>query len=229
MNKNRVFLVVIILISCVSAFANGGLFGWKGVYGSLGRFVGSAQTIDLSALNEEIGFNFEVTYPETFMKYGAQYLFLTNNVALGVEGYLISNGVHKDEVYNYEVSGSAAFFDLGYVFYSNYHTILTPWVGIGMGNLEYSMVSHEQTWIQAVDQGIPYVFSSTKQNLLFDVGISWDAVYRNMAIGFHAAYMIPLDTADWKIAGEVMEDGPDSALDGLHLGISFGFADIDMW
>jgi hypothetical protein len=102
-------------------------------------------------------------------------------------------------------------------------------VGIGLGSITYSMVSQDHSWIQAVDQGIPYVFSSSKQNLLMNFGFSWDAVYRNLAIGLNLSYMFPTDSAEWQIAGEVMEEGPDSSLQGLHLGICLGFADIDMW
>lgn len=228
MIKKNILVFVIVLI-CAAGYANGGLFGWKGIYGSMGKLVLSSQTVDLNSLNDELGFNFEVTYPDAFNKYGGQYLYITNNAVLGVEAYLMDNGTHKDEVYNYQVSANAFLLDVGYVLYSNYHTILTPWVGIGLGNLEFSMCSHEQTWIQAVDQGIPYVFDAKKQNMMLDFGIAWDLVYRKTSIGLHLSYMSPLDDADWKVAGEVLEEGPDSNLTGYHLGISIGFTDIDMW
>ncbi len=229
MNKIKFFLSLVLLLSLSVASANGGLFGWKGVHGSLGRLMIGSQNIDLTTLNDELSFYFEVTYPETFYNYGAQYLYLTNNVALGVEGYLLDNGAHSDEVYFYQVAGNAAFFDLGYVLYSNFYTIITPWVGIGLGTINYSMSTKENSWIQSFDQGNLYVFSASKQNLMMNFGISWDAVYRKVAIGFHASYMIPVSSAEWQIAGEIMEDGPDTTLNGLHIGISFGFCDIDMW
>lgn len=228
MNKKG-FLLIGILIAALSLFANGGLFGWKGVHGSVGRLVVASQTVDLSSLNDEIGFNFEVTYPETFLKYGAQYHYITNNVVIGAEGYLVENGYHSDDVYKYKVSGNAFFADLGVVLYSNYYTMLVPWAGIGLGSISYSMCSNEQTWIQAVDQGIPYVFSASKQNLAANFGISWDAIYRKFSFGIHASYMFPVSEGDWQVAGEVLEDGPDTALEGLHIGISVGFTDIDMW
>ena len=229
MNITKMFFILVLIMSVTLVSANGGLFGWKGVHGSIGRLSIASQNLDLSTLNDEIEFNFEVTYPETFINYGAQYLFLTDNVALGAEGYLISNGSHTDGIYKYQTSANAVFFDLGYVLYSNYYTVLTPWAGIGLGNLTYSMTSVENSWVQAVDQGIPYVFSATKQNLMMNFGISWDAVYRATSIGLHASYMFPIGTGDWQIAGEVMEEGPDTTLGGLKIGISIGFADIDMW
>jgi len=229
MNITKLFLVLVLIMSVSLVFANGGLFGWKGVHGSLGRFSIASQSMNLTTLNDEIEFNFEVTYPETFINYGVQYLFLTDNVALGAEGYLISNGSHSDEIYRYQTTANAVFFDLGYVLYSNYYTILTPWVGIGLGNLTFDMVSKGNSWDEAVNHGFPFVFSSTKQNLMMNFGVSWDAVYRAMAIGIHASYMFPIGTGDWQIAGEVMEEGPDTTLDGLRIGISLGFSDIDMW
>jgi hypothetical protein len=228
-SNSKLIFVIVLIFAFALASANGGLFGWKGVHGSLGKVIGSAQTIDLSNLNDDIEFIFEVTYPETFLSYGAQYLYLSNNLAIGVEGYILDNGTHNDQIYTYQVSANAFLFDLGYVLYSNYYTVLTPWVGFGLGNLTYSMTSRDNSWVQAVDQGIPYVFSATKQNLILNFGISWDAVYRKTALGFHASYMIPFSEADWAIAGEVMEEGPTSTLQGLHLGISLGFCDINMW
>ena len=227
--RTKLILILVFLLSISLTYANGGLFGWKGVHGSIGRLSIASQSINLGTLNEEIEFNFEVTYPETFINLGAQYLYLSNNVALGVEGYLLNNGTHSDEILTYQVNASAVFFDLGYVLYSNFYTVLTPWAGIGIGNITYSMCSKNNSWVQAVDQGIPYVFSSTKQNMMVNFGISWDAVYRKAAVGIHASYMFPISDADWEIAGEVMEEGPDTTLDGMHIGISFGFTDIDMW
>lgn len=229
MYRTKGILILLILLSITLTYANGGLFGWKGVNGSMGRLTIASQNIDLKTLNDELEFNFEVTYPETFLNLGAQYLYLSNNVALGVEGYMLDNGTHSDETNTYQVSANAVFFDLGYVLYSNFYTVLTPWAGIGFGNITYSMCSKNNSWVQAVDQGIPFVFSSTKQNMMLNFGISWDAVYRKAAIGIHASYMFPMGGADWEIAGEVMEDGPDTALDGLRIGISLGFTDIDMW
>ncbi|MCF7912989.1 MAG: hypothetical protein K9M99_10705 [Candidatus Cloacimonetes bacterium] len=228
-DRTKLFLIVVFLLSISLVFANGGLFGWKGVYGSQGRLTIASQSIDLSSLNDDIEFVFEVTYPESFINIGAQYLYLSNNVALGMEGYLLNNGTHADEINTYQVSANAVFFDLGYVLYSNFYTVLTPWAGIGLGNLTYSMCSQENDWIQAVDQGTPYVFSASKQSIMANFGISWEAVYRKAAIGIHASYMFPTSTTDWHIAGEVMEQGPDSSLDGLRIGISLGFTDIDMW
>jgi len=229
MHRTKWIMILVFLLSISLIFANGGLFGWKGVHGSMGRLTVASQNINLETLNENIEFVFEVTYPESFINIGAQYLYLSNNVALGVEGYLLDNGTHSNEIHTYQVSANAVFFDLGYVLYSNFYTVLTPWAGIGFGNITYSICSKDNSWEQAVEQTIPYVFSSTKQNTMVNFGISWDAVYRKAAVGIHASYMFPISDADWEIAGEVMEEGPDTTLDGLRIGISLGFTDIDMW
>ncbi|MCF7919283.1 MAG: hypothetical protein K9N06_05165 [Candidatus Cloacimonetes bacterium] len=228
MSFKKALAVFIILasMSCLSAY--GGLFGWKGTYGTMFHVTLGSQTVDLSTLNDDITFNFEASYPEGFLALGAQYFYLSNDLMLGLEGKFLNNGTHKSGEFSFQTSGQAGFLDLGYVLFTNRFTIIAPWIGLGMGSITYSMAK-ENTWAQAVDQTLPYTFSASKTAVMMNWGLCFDFVYTTWSLGLSAGYMHPIANGEWQLAGEVFEDGPDTYLSGAYLNFNFGYTQLNLW
>jgi len=238
----RKALVMFIIFASFSFLAaNGGLFGWKGVYGSVFKLNVGTQSVDLSSLNDGISFNFESSYPESFATIGMQYLYLNDNLMIGVEGKYLANGTHKSSDYtnqtgkSFQTSGIAGFFDLGYVIHTNRYTFIAPWVGIGMGSINFSMADFsmlnedENTWNNVLYMGYGDVFSASSTTMMMNWGICFDFIFTSWSIGANAGYMHPIGEANWQLAGETIEEGPESYLTGAYFNISFGYTQLNLW
>lgn len=235
MIRTKAIVIAIIIISFSMLSANGGVFGWKGTHGTVFHLTMGSQTVDLTTLNEDLALFYNTNYPTGFFGLGAQYLYISNNLIIGAEGKYLSNGNHKgnvfsqDQYYHFRMDGTAGFFDLGYVLYTNRYSFVAPWVGIGMGNINFAMTPSDQDWINVVEYENFDTFSVNRSAMMMNWGICGDIVFRTWSVGLSLGYMHPIGEGDWQLAGEVYEDGPDTYLTGFYINLNLGYSQLDLW
>jgi hypothetical protein len=65
--------------------------------------------------------------------------------------------------------------------------------------------------------------------MMMNWGICIDFIQTTWSLGASAGYMHPVGDADWQLAGETFEDGPDTNLTGAYFNISFGYTQLNLW
>lgn len=237
MIQKKTLVLALIFLSFCMLSADGGLFGWKGAHGTIFHFNIGSQSVDLNSLNEEIASALSVNYPSTFMGVGAQYLYINNNFMLGAEGKHLSNGNYKanpfssDALYHLKVDGTAGFVDMGYVLYTNNVALIAPWVGVGLGSVNFSLMSDENDWIIAFENldTATAQYSAYRTVAMMNWGLCMDFIFRTWTIGASLGYMHPISDANWQIAGKEIEVGPETSLTGVYFNLNIGYSKIDLF
>lgn len=238
MALKRYFFLLVFVVSSLILSANGGIFGWKGTSGTVFHMSLGSQSVDLDLLNDEISLFYGVSYPNDFASISAQYMYISDNLVLGVEGKHLYNGNHSvvltpnADPFHMHVDGTAGFFDLGYVLYTNRFTFITPWIGLGMGNVNFSLIP-DAIDIDPDDMDIleilPKTLSINSTSTMMNLGICMDFISRTWSIGGSLGYMFPLSDSDWQLAGEKIESSPSTSLRGAYFNITIGYTQLELW